>query len=111
MNSTTACPDLVQIGQTGGAGREGGEERGAEPQLIQARAPRQHIFCEHQCVLTSWSRPGEFLMHHPFPPHLSIQSSGGGRCPANHMCLKMAKTVVFQQPFTSGVCCMAILYG
>ena len=68
----------MQIGQTGGAGREGGEERGAEPQLNQARAPRQHIFCEHQCVISSRSCPGEFLMHHLFPPHISIQPSGEG---------------------------------
>ena len=73
----TARQDLVQIGQTGGAGR-GGEERGADPQLNLARTPRQRIFCEHQCVISSWSRPGEFLMHHLFPPHLSIQPSGEG---------------------------------
>ena len=74
----TARQDLVQIGQTGGAGRGGGGKGGGASTQPGTHPPQQRIFCEHQCVISSWSRPGEFLMHHLFPPHLSIQPSGEG---------------------------------
>ena len=94
-------------------GREGGGRKGGRTlnSTWHAPPPATYLLWAPVCHLIMVT-PWRVSDASPVPSSSFYPALRGGRCPANHRCLKMAETVVvFQQPFTSGVCCMAILYG